>query len=230
MFNRHVPKSMAVVFVFRAPICQTMSKLRKNHMAFRYLMDFWSKYCPLEDEHALWVLQHATPLHLDSREYLYLSGQKQKNLYFVVRGLLARIEFDQHSDKRRILSIALPGMATMSTGHLYSHTPSHGDIVALRSNTDVLRFPYTALKEGKVKDTRIDTLIDVLNNKEKKYLSVLRRACMSNIPYRRYLQFAEHMPELRRILTHSECADLLGISLSTVHRAQKKWLRGQKTL
>src|SRR5690606_22014299 len=123
--------------------------------------------------------------------------------------------------RRQILSVALPGMALLTTDHLYSRTPSKGDIVVLRSNSTIIEIPYRAIKDFKEREPHIDTLIDVLGNKKRKQLARLRSVTHGHKPYLCYRHFVTQMPELFQTLKHAEVADLLGISLSTVLRGYK---------
>lgn len=208
-----------------------MPKIRHNNPSLGYLIDFWSKYCVLEKWHVEWARMHLhIPSGLRKDEVLYAEGEHQSNVYLVTKGLLARIQVDTATDKRKIFSIALPGMALMTTDHLYSATPSIGDITVLRSNSLVIKIPYQAIKAFKENEQHIDTLIDVLGNRKRKQIMVLRRVTHGLKPFESYLHFADEIPELHRILTNQECADLLGISIATVKRANKTWINAKTPL
>jgi CRP-like cAMP-binding protein len=151
-----------------------------------------------------------------------LEGQKQKDVYFVSQGALARIIYDSNY-KMHILSIALPEMALMSTAHLFSPTPSVGNIIALHANTRIIRIPYKALKHVQQDIPEVNTLISILNNKKKKQLAQLRIVSSISSTIDRYLYFAENMKNLKIYLTHKEAAQLLGISINSIYRALIKW-------
>lgn len=199
--------------------------LYKNNPGLRFLLHYWSRYCELQPWHIDWARRYIQVLPLlRKHQTLYLEGEKQKYVYLVVQGLLARVTMDPDSGKRKILSVALPGMALMTTPHLYSSTPSTGDIVVLRPKTTVVQIPYRAILEFKEQEPHIDTLIDILSNKKKKQMTVSSRILHERDPFTRYLLFAKDMPEIHRILMHGETAEILGISLSSAQRYYKYWL------
>lgn len=176
-----------------------------------------------------WARQHVEVLSQVKKDTaLYLAGERQKNVYLVAKGMLGRIEISPDTGKRKILSVALPGMAMLTTPHLYSNTPSKGDITALRSGSTILRIPYAAIRDFKEKDPRIDTLIDVLVSKKIKQLSDLRIVTLSDTSFSRYEAFAKQMPYLKTKLTQQEQADLLGISRYTVQEVQHFLATGRK--
>ncbi|NGF56526.1 Crp/Fnr family transcriptional regulator [Parapusillimonas sp. SGNA-6] len=212
---------MAVGFVVQPYYPPAMSTLRANNPGLCFLISYWSRYCTLEPWHTDWAKQHIrVPDSLRKGQALYLEGERQKNVYLVARGLLARVRYNDKG-KRQILSVALPGMALMTTDHLYSRTPSKGDIVVLRSNSIIIEIPYRAIKDFKEREPHIDTLIDVLGNKKRKQLARLRSVTHGHKPYLCYQHFITQMPDLFQTLKHAEVADLLGISLSTVLRGYK---------
>lgn len=199
--------------------------IRKNNPAFHFLLQFWQKHCRLEKGHVDWAKQHIYILDkVRKEETLYLDGDKQKNVYFVARGLLARVHDDTETGKRQLWSIALPGMALMTTKHLYSHTPSSGDIIVLRPGTLVIQIPYWAILEFKEQEPQLNTLIGILTNKKYKQMTALSIILRETDLYTRYVAFADDMPELHRVLTHGETAEITGISLSSAQRYYKHWL------
>lgn len=115
-------------------------------------------------------------------------------------------------------------MALMTTKHLYSSTPSQGDIIVLQPNSIILAIPYRAIKEFREQEPCLNTLINIIANKKKEQFAKMRLIPYTHGMFETYRYFADHLPELHRILTHQEVADLLGISLSTVERSSKKWL------
>ena len=188
-------------------------------------MALWSKHCQVTPWHEAWALRHIRITNTRKNDSLYFEGVLDRSVYIVAKGMLARVQYDQNTGRRHILTVAVPGMALMTTFHLYSHTPSKGDIIVLRANTQVIQISYQELKSLKQQEPDIDTLIDVLGNKKKKQLAALRGVTLGAKPYISCLLFLEEMPDLRDALTLQEIADLLGISLSTVKRAYKKWLK-----
>ena len=60
-------------------------------------------------------------------ELLYYEGDNSKIVYLVNKGAIGRVTQDNLSGKRQIMTVALNGMALMTTNHLYSDTPSKGN-------------------------------------------------------------------------------------------------------
>lgn len=210
-----------------------MPKLRKNNPGLRFLIDLWSRHCPLEPWHVEWARSHVQVSALSRGDELYLEGERQQQVYLVTQGMLGRVlyrlppEDDDRPMKRHILSVALPGMALMTTHHLYTDSPSRGDIVSLRSHTRVIQIPYRSILDFKEQEPHIDTLIDILSNKKRKQLSKLREISAGVPPFERYLHFAEEMPELHEVLTQKEIAELLGISKTTIQSAHHYRITGK---
>lgn len=197
--------------------------IRSSNPGLRFVLHYWQKYCELDPWHVQWAKQHIRVLNkLAKNEVLYYEGEKQKYVYLVARGLLARVRYQDDSYKRQILSVALPGMALLSSTHLYSRSPSRGDIIVLRPNTLIIQIPYVAILAFNQQEPQLNTLINVLTNKKKKQLSLLR--IMTSIAQydQRYEWFAHNMRELAIQLTLQETADLLGMSLSTIKRLRNK--------
>lgn len=202
--------------------------IRTNNPGLRFLIDFWSKYCPLEPWHTEWTRTRVKVQgELKKNHCLYLQGEAQKNVYLVTKGMLARADYDPDTGKRRILSVALPGMALMTTSHLYSGTPSVGDIVVLRPNSRVVEIPYRSILEFKEKEPHIDTLINVLGNKKRKQMMALRITTHGTKPFESYLRFIDELPELHETLTQKETAQLLGISKTTIQSAHYYHITGK---
>lgn len=126
-----------------APLKTSIMKrlLRSNNPGLRFLLQFWQKHCDLEDWHHNWARQ-SIRVHSKIRagSALYYEGEKQKNIYLVADGMLARVGHHQRGN-RLIYAVATSGMAMMTTAHPHSHTPGKGDILALRSNTLSWRYP-----------------------------------------------------------------------------------------
>ena len=207
---------------------QDMPPIRTNNPGLRFLLQYWQRHCTLEPWHTDWARMHIrVPDSLRKGQTLYTHGEKQKNVYLVARGLLARVRYDDRG-RRQILSVALPGMALMTTDHLYSRTPSKGDIVVLRSNSTIIEIPYRAVLEFKEHEPQLNTLMDILTNKKKKQMTAVSRIMHEADPFTRYQLFAHDMPDLQSTLTQIEQADLLGIGKNTVQRAQYHLLTGKR--
>lgn len=206
-----------------------MPAIRKNNRGLRLLLALWSKHVPLTAWHEAWASANVRIRRgFRRQDVLYEEGQRQKNIYLAIEGLLARVSFDPSNGRRQILSVALPGMALMTTDHLYSSTPSKSDICILRSNTIVVQIPYAAIKNFYEQEPNLSTLINVIGNKKKKQLAALRRISLDPHPVSACTQFLRDMPELHQVLTQQEIADLLGISRSSVQEAEYLHATGKR--
>lgn len=201
-------------------------KIRINNPGLRFLANYWEKYCTLSDWHEEWARNNIT-VHskIQRNATLCYEGDKQRNVYLVARGLLARVMYNEERENRKIHSIATPGMALMTTSHLFSLTPSKGDIEILRSNTLIIEIPYRAIREFNEQEPQLNTLISVLSNKKKNLIIKLLHAKHKRKPFEVYLDYATYIPELQKILTNQESAQLLGISIDTVYRAKRMLLK-----
>ena len=206
-----------------------MQKARKNNRGLRLLLEFWSRFGEPDNAHCDWLLRHARVLPVKRGQILQLAGERQRAVYFVCEGLLARVGHTVQGEvlKRNIYSIALPGFALTSTSHLFSRTLHNGDMVALRSGTIVM-ISYAALIEARKTDALIGTLINVLIHKKKRQLEIYLEVIHSTSPFQRYLLFAKHMPDIKAILSQQEQADFLGISRRTVQEASYFLLTGKR--
>src|SRR5690606_36994704 len=127
----------------------------------------------------------------------------------------------------KITSIAIPHLSLTSTSHLYSHTPTRGDIVALRSGI-AIAIPYEAIVDFKESEPTIETLTDVLTNRKKRQLETYLKVIHSTSPFQRYLLFDQLMPEIRSVTSQNEQADFLEISRRTVQEASYFLLTGKR--
>jgi len=144
-----------------------MVRIRNNNASYRTLLAFWKKHCAIEKWHIDWLKENIeVHQYLPKGEIIHLEGERHKYIYFVCRGAVARIRYDTNY-KIHILSLALPEMALMSTSHLYSSTPSKGNIIALHSRTSIIKIPYTAITAIPYEIPEIQTLINILSNKKK---------------------------------------------------------------
>src|SRR5690606_28345188 len=127
-----------------------MPAIRKNNRGFRLLLDFWSKYCALASYDIAWARDHACIIRVKRGQVLHRDGDRRRMVFLVCEGLLARVQYIVFEDriKRKITSIAIPHLSLTSTSHLYSHTPTRGDIVALRSGI-AIAIPYEAIVDFK---------------------------------------------------------------------------------
>ncbi|TYR36339.1 Crp/Fnr family transcriptional regulator [Sphingobacterium phlebotomi] len=206
-----------------------MPAIRKNNKGFRLLFEFWSKYHQLDASHIAWARTHVGIVPVRRGQVLHRVGEKRRMVFLVCEGLLARVDYIEFKEriKRKITSIALPHFALTSTSHLYSRTPTSGDIVALRSGI-VIIIPYDAIISFKEDDPAVETLIDVLTNRKKRQLETYLRVIHSTSPFQRYLLFDRLMPEIRRVTNQNEQADFLGISRRTVQEASYFLLTGKR--
>jgi CRP-like cAMP-binding protein len=192
-----------------------------HQQAVEQLLTYWSKYAKIKRSHFNWLLDHSTYHQVSTRGVLYQEGSREKNVYIVCGGLIARIYEDDASETDKIFSVALPGMALTTTEHLYSDRPSQGHIVGIRPS-HILALPYETVHKYKKKDAKVAVLVDVLHSKKKKQLVQLRRLSLIQNPSERYLRFYRDMPMLRAILSQREMAMLLSISRSTIQRANRR--------
>lgn len=193
-----------------------MTVNRNAKIGLKLLLEFWSRYHKLDNFHYQWAKDHLKTIYVRRGDDLDLSATTS---YFVARGLLARVEEDPITGKRKIMSLALPNMALLGTVHLHSHQVQAGKIIALRAGI-LVTLPHAMLRQFQAIEKSVDTLIDILNNKEKRQLTLLREATLGYSPFERYLNFARLLPEIKAVSTQMEQADLLGISRDTVQQAQ----------
>ncbi len=199
---------------------------RSPKAALTLLFDFWGKYHTIANFHYQWAKDNLKIRAVKRGEQLTQAGHHLDMTYFVAKGLLARVEENPETGKRRILSLAIPNMALMTTHHLYTHNLHKGDVVALRSGI-IIAIPHHVLRQFQEQEKSIDTLIDVLGNKKKRQLILLRQATLGCSPFDRYLNFSRLLPEIKAVTTQQEQADLLGISRHTVQLAQYFLLTGK---
>lgn len=203
-----------------------MHRNSKKHIAaVEILIQHWSKFGTLEPYHGQWALQQSDLMYCRRNEGVYAEGWTDKIVFYVCSGILARVRYDEQ-DNRHILSVGLPGMAMLSTEHLYSQTQAEGSIIALGTST-VLTISYHAVKTLKETEKSLDNFVNALNNKKRRQLARLRTVGRIVEPTHRYIHFAKRLPELRHALTQVEQAELLGISRRTIQRASYFLLTGK---
>jgi hypothetical protein len=203
-----------------------MSNKHSPKAGLKLLFDFWGKYHTLDQFHFQWATDHLKAMTVKRGDILNSSTRTGKMSYFVATGLLARIEEDPDTGKRKILSLAIPTMALITTHHLYSHSLHPGQIVALRSGV-VIAIPHAVLRQFQQHEKSIDTLIDVLSNKKKRQLALLRQATLGYSPIERYINFSKLLPKIKAVTTQIEQANLLGISRHAVQEAQYFLITGK---
>lgn len=194
-----------------------MSKYYSKTKAFNLLLNYWSKHRPISEEHALWLKENCTAHIVKSEQILYVEGDRQKKIYFVSEGILARRKLTPQKKKQQLLAIAPPNYGLFTTKHTHSLTPAEGDIVALRSSL-LVSIPYTSLALEGFKHLGLDEFSKQLVNKKKAMLDKLRPLAFERDAMQRYLRFARDLPELCSILWQQEQADLIDVSISTVQR------------
>jgi len=139
---------------------------RSPKAGLKLLFDFWGKYHAIDSFHYQWAKDNLKVKIVKRGEQLNPADRHSEMTYFVAKGLLARVEENAETGKRRIMSLAIPNMALMTTNHLYTHNLHSGHIVALRSGI-IIAIPHHALRQFQEQEKSIDTLIDVLGNKRK---------------------------------------------------------------
>ncbi|MDR2272764.1 MAG: hypothetical protein LBF27_17780 [Sphingobacterium sp.] len=199
-----------------------MPPIRENNPAYQFLIRFWSKHCELEESHRAWIKKHIQVYSgVKTGHMLYYEGFLDKKIFFATKGLIGRVIENEETGRRQLINVALPGMALMSTAHFYSDTPSLGDIVVLRPDTDVVILSYHALLNYRQAERIVDTLIGMLVHKKKKQLACLLRISRTSSAFERCLRFTNELPELYHILYQREVADLLDISRTTVQSVSR---------
>lgn len=194
-----------------------MHRNSKKHIAAAaILIQHWGKFGTLDSYHKQWALQHSDLCVYRRNDWVYAEGWSDKIIFYVCSGILARVRYDEQDD-RHILSVGLPGMAMLSTEHLYSETQAEGSIVALRNST-LLALPYHAVKALKEEEKSLNNFISALHHKKLRQLARLRAVGRIVQPTQRYIHFAKRLPDLHYNLTQTEQAELLGISRSTISR------------
>lgn len=190
---------------------------RKNNPSYQYMVRFWSKYCELEDIHLQWLKKHADiRSNLKRGQVLHFDGDPQKIVFIVTKGLVGRVTESEKTGKRKIISVGIPGMALMTTKHLYSSSPSIGSLIVLRSGTEIVSFKYRSILEFRIIERNTDILIGVFTNKKKEQLNAFRRIALEESAFDKCLLFTKEFPLFFQILSHQEIADILSISKRTV--------------
>jgi len=192
----------------------------KHHSSkgFELFFAFWRRYHPLDNFHYQWVKDHLKILVVKRGEVLEPQGHASEISYFVAKGILARADDDPNTGKRKIMSLALPNMALMTTVHLHSHSIRPGNIIALRPGI-IIALPHSVLRRFQEYEKSVDTLVDVFCNKEKRQLILLQQLLRECSSFERYLNFIQLMPEIRAVTSQTEQAALLDISRNTIQRA-----------
>ncbi|WP_153846075.1 cyclic nucleotide-binding domain-containing protein [Sphingobacterium paramultivorum] len=185
---------------------------------------YWKKFHPeLGEFHKNWLLKNGQVRPMVKGETVVAAEDRQSAIYIVLAGLLVKQRYCPHRNRYNIMNVALPHMGIFTTIHFYSKSPALGDISCLRSGL-LLKIPYKAIIPYRQNETAIDTLVNLLINKQKHQLDHLR--VMGSIPNvtERYFYFADYLPHLYSALNIREQSDLLLISESSVHRAKRLYL------
>ncbi|TJY67693.1 Crp/Fnr family transcriptional regulator [Sphingobacterium alkalisoli] len=200
---------------------------RKHRASIQLLLQHWGKFGAIQPFHEQWATEHTDYHYYTRKQCIYEEGWTDELVFYVCSGMVARITMDEENRNRNILSVGLPRMALFTTEHLYSQNQGDGKIVALRPSA-VLIIPYRTIKIFKEEEKSLDTLMDALTNKKKRQLARLRKlSLVKDDIISCYTQFTEKLPELYHILSHNEQKDLLGLSRSSVQRADYFLLTGK---
>ncbi len=197
-----------------------MNRNLKAPKVFLDLMEFWAKHCHLEDYHLQWAMESFEILNLKRGEYLFHEGSNLKITGLVVNGLLAREKEGSWKGRRRLVLIAGQYQSISTTIHPYSTTCIMGDIVALRKSL-ILVIGNKKIRQGLEQDPNTACLVNILSNNNSRALAKMLTVKESTSPSERYLLFDRLFPELRKLTTQREQADLLGISRDTVQKMQR---------
>lgn len=204
-----------------------MATIRKNNRGLQFLLALWGKYGELTPWHEEWARRHIEVIKVKRGDVLSWPGDRQKKVYFVCTGMLARIAEANEQHKRQIMSLALPQSALATSTHLYRNTPHEGNIVALRAGI-IVAIPYKAIRAYKEDEPMVETLIDILINKKKRQLETHVQVLRTTSPFQRYLLFDALMPEIQSATSQQEQAEFLGISRRTVQEARYFLLTGHR--
>lgn len=186
---------------------------------------YWEKLYPdLEDFHKRWLLKNGEIIPMKRGQILSEMPHMQSALYIVLVGILAKERYCPDRDQRLIMTVALPHVGFFTTMHFFSRSPALGDIVCLKSGL-VLKIPYKAIAPYRNQEKAIDTLIDLIVNKKKYQLDHLRVMDSLLISTDRYFYFADHLPQLCHALTQTQQARLLHMSVRTIRRAKRLYVR-----
>lgn len=225
---------------------------KAHRRAIDSFLAHWAKYTDIQPYHRHWIARHATYTSYVRGQSVYDSTFGEEEVFYVCSGLIGRIvqtavpvksfkkaaaatgQEEKSNDgekklfqpRRSILSVGTPGMALMTTDHLYTRTQSGGEIVALRPS-EVLTIDYGAIKRFMIDDRSLDSMLFALSNKKKRQLARLRQVNAINDRQSRYIRFAETLPELHAVLSQTEQQDLLGISRRTISRASYLYATGK---
>lgn len=193
-----------------------MPRNQSTEKAYTMLLSYWAKFYPIDASHAQWLRLHAVAQLHPRGDILCSQTHQLLNVYFVSGGMLGRQVHNPETGKRQLLAVALPNRALFTTSHVFSATPTTGEIVTLRPSM-VVRIPYKYLKQAE-NDLAIKTLTNALVSKKKSIADKLRLLFFVDQPIERYAAFCEKLPELKRVLSQEEQADLLNIGRRTVQR------------
>ncbi len=189
------------------------------------LYNYWEKLHPgLEDFHKRWLQKNGEIIPMTRGQILSETPHMQSALFIVLVGLLAKERYCPDRDERLIMTVALPHMGFFTTMHFFSRSPALGDIVCLKPGL-VLKIPYNAIGPHRNQEKAIDTLIDLLVNKKKYQLDHLRVMDSLLISTDRYFYFADHLSELYHALSQSQQARLLKMSVRSIRRAKRLYVR-----
>ncbi|MEN5379077.1 Crp/Fnr family transcriptional regulator [Sphingobacterium kitahiroshimense] len=193
--------------------------------ALQDFYSYWEKiYPPLEDFHRNWLEKNAQIMRVKKGQVLYHSDDQQENLYIVLRGILIKERDITDSNRKQILTVALPNLGFFTTMHYYSQSPALGDIIAIRPGI-VLKIPYKKIKLDVDRDKGIDTLLQLLMNKKKYQLDHLRVMDALSLATNRLFYLADNLPDIYHNLTQRELSRLILASESSVYRAKKILVR-----
>lgn len=207
--------------------------------AFGIFMDEWLTHIPdgIDSSDQLWLRKYGKVLIVKKGDLLYTPADQQRYAYFTCDGLLAKVSFKesfkeslkQPSDFRRILlTVAPPRQVLLSSYHLYNRSGSLSDIVALRRSI-VICIPYSIVIARYEVSPSFNLFFNVLRNRKMKQIQNLRRLETATSMQEKYFMFADNMPDLRNILTQQEEGDLLDISLRSVKRHSKNYLKRKES-
>lgn len=213
---------------------------KKERMAITQFSAHWGRYTDLQPYQQQWLEKHVSYEIYNRNKCIYDSEWNEKRVFYVISGLVGRVQDivvpikatkkniknpPEEKIIKRLLSVGTPGMALMSTDHLYTDTQSTGEIITLR-RSEVLTIDYEAIHRFMIDDNSLDGMLYALGNKKKRLMVRLRQIDAITDLQARYVRFAEILPDILGVLNQTEIQNLLGISRRTISRAQHFYAKG----
>lgn len=188
-----------------------------------FLLEHWSHYCELDDTHRAWLARHVRTGTVKKGMALFDPDDPFSALFFVCRGLLATVWWDEQG-RRHIERFLPPTHAALGRFNLYSSQPVPHTLYALRKSC-YLSLPIAAFRAYKEHNAAANTLAHVLMARTAKQLHRKGRLLLIPNEVDRYTAFLrdDSMRALREITSQREHADYLNISKMSITRAMRRF-------